>query len=139
MLPSSGLGVLKAFREQRLLTDGFFAVFPNPMYVAYVLAIVPGLAQMLDSWLVLTGSPVLYALSRALVPAEEWKPCWLQLTRKASVSVDRRSDVDDVGVEDQEEERSEAVSTAMPRSATTGRPSSQETARAGCGSEIGRR
>jgi protein-S-isoprenylcysteine O-methyltransferase Ste14 len=71
MLVYSGLGVLHAFRTQRLLTRGFFAVFPNPMYAAYILAIVPGLALVLDSWLVLTGSVVLYALFRALVPAED--------------------------------------------------------------------
>jgi protein-S-isoprenylcysteine O-methyltransferase Ste14 len=67
----SGLRVLKAFREQRLLTDGFFAVFPNPMYAAFVLAIVPGLALVLDSWLVLTGMAVVYVLFRLLVPAED--------------------------------------------------------------------
>ncbi len=71
MLVYSGPGVLYAFRTQRLLTKGFFAVFPNPMYAAYILAIVPGLALVLDSWLVLTGSAVLYALFRALVPAED--------------------------------------------------------------------
>ena len=71
MLLSSGLGVLKAFREQRLLTDGFFAVFPNSMYPAFVLVIVPGLALVLDSWLVLTAMAAVYALFRALVPAED--------------------------------------------------------------------
>jgi protein-S-isoprenylcysteine O-methyltransferase Ste14 len=71
MLLSSGLRVLKAFRDQRLLTDGFFAVCPNPMYAAFVLLIVPGLALRLDSWLVLTASAVVYALFRALVPAED--------------------------------------------------------------------
>jgi protein-S-isoprenylcysteine O-methyltransferase Ste14 len=71
VLLSSGLRVLKAFREQRLLTDGFFAMFPNPMYAAFVLLIVPGLALILDSWLVLTASALVYALFRALVPAED--------------------------------------------------------------------
>jgi protein-S-isoprenylcysteine O-methyltransferase Ste14 len=71
VLLCSGLRVLKAFREQCLLTDGFFAVFPNPMYAAFVLAIVPGLALVLDSWLVLTGSAVVYALFRAMVPGED--------------------------------------------------------------------
>jgi len=70
-LLSSGLRILKAFREQRLLTDGLFAVFPNPMYAAFVLAIVPGLALLLDSWLVLIGSAVVYALFKTLVPAED--------------------------------------------------------------------
>jgi protein-S-isoprenylcysteine O-methyltransferase Ste14 len=76
-LLSSGLRILKAFREQRLLTDGVFAVFPNPMYAAFVLAIVPGLALLLDSWLVLTASAAVYVLFRALVPAEDR---WLKET-----------------------------------------------------------
>lgn len=71
VLLSSGLRVLKAFRRERLITDGFFAVFPNPMYAAFVLLIVPGLALLLDSWLVLSGSVVVYVLFRALVPAED--------------------------------------------------------------------
>jgi len=71
VLLSSGLRILNAFREQRLLTDGLFAVFPNPMYAAFVLAIVPGLALLLDSWLVLTASAVVYVLFRVLVPAED--------------------------------------------------------------------
>jgi protein-S-isoprenylcysteine O-methyltransferase Ste14 len=71
VLLSSGLRVLTAFRGQRLLTDGFFAVFSNPMYAAYVLAIVPGLALVLNSWLVLTGSAVVYVLFRVLVPGED--------------------------------------------------------------------
>jgi protein-S-isoprenylcysteine O-methyltransferase Ste14 len=71
MLLSSGLRVLKAFREERLLTDGFFAVFPNPMYAAFVLLIVPGLSLLLDSWLVLTASAVVYVLFRLFVTSED--------------------------------------------------------------------
>ena len=71
MLLSSGLRVLKAFREGRLLTDGFFAVFPNPMYAAFVLLIVPGLALLLDSWLVLTASVVVYGFFRAFIRSED--------------------------------------------------------------------
>jgi protein-S-isoprenylcysteine O-methyltransferase Ste14 len=71
VLLSSGLRILKAFREQRLLTDGFFALCPNPMYAAFVVLIVPGLALLLDSWLVLTASAVVYVLFRALVPVED--------------------------------------------------------------------
>jgi protein-S-isoprenylcysteine O-methyltransferase Ste14 len=88
MLLASGLRVLKAFREQRLLTDGFFAVFPNPMYAAFVLAIVPGLALVLDSWLVLTGSALVYALFRVLVPTEER---WLRDKFGARYDAYRRS------------------------------------------------
>ena len=71
MLLSSGLRILKAFREGRLLTDGFFAVFPNPMYAAFVLAIVPGLALVLNSWMVLIGSAVLYCLFRIFIHGED--------------------------------------------------------------------
>jgi len=87
VLLSSGLRVLKAFREQRLLTDGLFAVFPNPMYASFVLAIVPGLALVLDSWLVLTGSAVVYALFRVLVPGEDR---WLQEKFGAQYAAYRR-------------------------------------------------
>jgi len=41
------------------------------MYAAYILAIIPGLALVLDSLLVLTGLAVLYALFRALIPSED--------------------------------------------------------------------
>ncbi len=75
ILVTSGLRILKAFREQRLLTDGLFAVFPNPMYASFVLAIIPGLALVVGSWLVLTGSAVVYVLFRAMVPGEDR---WLQ-------------------------------------------------------------
>ncbi len=75
MLASCGLSVMKAFREERLLTDGFFAVFPNPMYAAYVLLIVPGLALLLGSWLVLTASAVVYCFFRAFIGGEDR---WLQ-------------------------------------------------------------
>jgi protein-S-isoprenylcysteine O-methyltransferase Ste14 len=71
MLLSSGLRIPKAFREGRLLTDGFFAVFPNPMYAAFVLLLVPGLALLLDSWLVLIGSAMLYILFRIFIRGED--------------------------------------------------------------------
>ena len=90
MLLSSGLRVLKAFREQRLLIDGLFAVFPNPMYAVFILAIVPGLALVLDSWLVLTGSAVVYALFRGLVPAEDR---WLREKFGAQYDDYRRRDL----------------------------------------------
>ncbi len=41
------------------------------MYASFVLLIVPGLALILDSWLVLTASAVVYVLFRALVPGED--------------------------------------------------------------------
>ncbi len=87
VLLSSGLRVLKAFHERRLLTDGFFAVFPNPMYAAYVLALVPGLALVLNSWLVLSGSAVVYVLFKALVPGEDR---WLRETFGARYDEYRR-------------------------------------------------
>ncbi len=71
MLLSSGLRIVKAFREGRLLTDGFFAVFPNPMYAAFVLLLVPGLALLLNSWLVLIGSAVVYGVSRVFIRGED--------------------------------------------------------------------
>ena len=71
ILLSSGLRVMKAFKETELLTDGFFRLFLNPMYASYVLFILPGLSLILNSWLVLTSSAVFYVLYRLFSRDEE--------------------------------------------------------------------
>ncbi len=71
VLLTSGFRILKAFRSKKLLTDGWFHVFKNPMYASYVLFILPGLSLILNSWLVLTSSAVFYALYRAFEKDEE--------------------------------------------------------------------
>ena len=71
ILLSCGMRVMAAFREKKLLTDGFFHLFLNPMYASYVLFILPGLSLILNSWLVLTSSAVFYVLYRFFSKSEE--------------------------------------------------------------------
>ncbi len=71
ILLSCGLRVITAFKERKLLTDGFFRLFLHPMYASYALFILPGLSLILNSWLVLTSSAVVYALYRIESRGEE--------------------------------------------------------------------
>jgi protein-S-isoprenylcysteine O-methyltransferase Ste14 len=65
--------MLRAFRRHDLATTGFYAIAPNPMFMSYVLFILPGLSLLLRSWLVLTSSLVFYVLIRVMSrPEEEW-------------------------------------------------------------------
>jgi protein-S-isoprenylcysteine O-methyltransferase Ste14 len=44
----------KSFASDSLMTDGLYAYFRNPMYAAFLLFIIPGIAFIFNSWLVLT-------------------------------------------------------------------------------------
>jgi protein-S-isoprenylcysteine O-methyltransferase Ste14 len=44
----------KSFASGLLMTDGLYAYFRNPMYTAYLFFIIPGIAFLFNSWLVLT-------------------------------------------------------------------------------------
>jgi protein-S-isoprenylcysteine O-methyltransferase Ste14 len=69
----SAVQMLRAFRRHDLATTGFYAIAPNPMFMSYVLFILPGLSLLLRSWLVLTISLVFYVLIRVMSrPEEEW-------------------------------------------------------------------
>jgi protein-S-isoprenylcysteine O-methyltransferase Ste14 len=69
----SAVQMLRAFRRHDLATTGFYAIAPNPMFMSYVLFILPGLSLLLRSWLVLTSSLVFYVLIRVMSrPEEEW-------------------------------------------------------------------
>jgi protein-S-isoprenylcysteine O-methyltransferase Ste14 len=73
VLAVSAVQMLRAFKRHELATTGMYAVAPNPMFMAYVLFILPGLALLLRSWLVLTSSVVFYVLIRVMSrPEEEW-------------------------------------------------------------------
>ncbi len=55
--------------ERSMPPQTMSAGFPNPMYAAFVL-VVPGLALLLDSWLVLIGPAVVYGLFRIFIRGE---------------------------------------------------------------------
>jgi protein-S-isoprenylcysteine O-methyltransferase Ste14 len=73
VLGLSSVQLVHAFRRHELATTGWYAIAPNPMFMSYVLFILPGLALLLRSWLVLTTVVVFYILIRVFARAEdEW-------------------------------------------------------------------
>jgi protein-S-isoprenylcysteine O-methyltransferase Ste14 len=63
--------VRKAYREQRLVTGGVYAVCRHPIYAGWILLILPAIALLLDSWPVLSTAAVMYVLTRIHVRREE--------------------------------------------------------------------
>ncbi len=73
VLGLSSVQLMRAFKRHELVTTGFYAIAPNPMFMSYVVFILPGLALLLRSWLVLTTVVVFYILIRVFAKAEdEW-------------------------------------------------------------------
>jgi protein-S-isoprenylcysteine O-methyltransferase Ste14 len=73
VLGFSSIQMLKAFNRHELATTGWYAIAPNPMFMSYVLFILPGLALLLRSWLVLTTSVVFYILIKVMTrPEDKW-------------------------------------------------------------------
>lgn len=63
--------VTKGFAEGRLVTTGVFAILRNPLYAAFILFIVPAFSFLLDSWLILLVSLVMYIIFRKYIAKEE--------------------------------------------------------------------
>jgi len=63
--------VRKAYRADRLVTDGLYALCRHPIYAAWILFLLPALGLLADSWLVLSTAVVMYALTRLFVRREE--------------------------------------------------------------------
>jgi protein-S-isoprenylcysteine O-methyltransferase Ste14 len=60
----------KSFASGSLMTDGLYAYFRNPMYVAYLLFIIPGIAFLFNSWLVLTTIIINFLLLQIFIKEE---------------------------------------------------------------------
>jgi len=71
VLGLSSVQLMRAFQRHELATTGFYATAPNPMFMSYVVFILPGLALLLRSWLVLTTVVVFYILIRVFAKAED--------------------------------------------------------------------
>jgi len=54
MVLSTGRKLLKSFNSEKLMTDGLYRIFRNPMYAAYLIFVIPGMCLLFNSWLVLT-------------------------------------------------------------------------------------
>lgn len=63
--------MLRAHREQRLLTSGIYAVCRHPIYAGWIVLIWPGVALLANSWLLLTLAAWMYVLVRRHVAREE--------------------------------------------------------------------
>jgi protein-S-isoprenylcysteine O-methyltransferase Ste14 len=70
MIMTCGRKVLKSFSSGKLMTDGLYKIFRNPMYAAYLLFVIPGIALLFNSWLALTTIIVNYILFSVFIKHE---------------------------------------------------------------------
>lgn len=59
-----------AYIKNQLAKTGLYHLVANPLYANAVVFLIPGLSLILNSWLVLTASIVLYIIYRYFVPQE---------------------------------------------------------------------
>jgi protein-S-isoprenylcysteine O-methyltransferase Ste14 len=62
--------LLKGLKEGRLVTTGTFRYCQNPLYALIMLLIIPAIAFMMNSWLVLTTTVVGYIMFRKCIGGE---------------------------------------------------------------------
>lgn len=70
MVASCGRKLLNSFNGGLLMTDGLYRIFRNPMYVAYLLFVIPGICLLFNSWLVLTTVIINYILFSIFIKRE---------------------------------------------------------------------
>lgn len=70
MVMACGRKVLKSFSSGKLMTDGLYKIFRNPMYAAYLIFVIPGIAFFFNSWLALTTIIVNYILFSVFIKRE---------------------------------------------------------------------
>lgn len=63
--------VSRAYNSDKLVTDGIFRCCRHPLYGSWVVFIVPGIALLLKSWIVMSTALFMYFLLRKLVKKEE--------------------------------------------------------------------
>ncbi|MBW8333518.1 MAG: isoprenylcysteine carboxylmethyltransferase family protein [Prolixibacteraceae bacterium] len=62
--------LLNGLKEGKLVTNGTFSLCQNPLYMSFILFLIPAIALLLDSWLVLTASIVGFILLKVHVKKE---------------------------------------------------------------------
>ncbi len=62
--------LLSSFNKNKLMTDGLYKIFTDPMYAAYMIFIIPGIALIFNSWLALTTVIINYVLYSVLIRRE---------------------------------------------------------------------
>lgn len=63
--------MLAGWRHGKLVTGGFYAIATHPMYTTHIFTTIPGLAFMLNSWLILPASLVLYLANKRFAKEED--------------------------------------------------------------------
>ncbi len=67
----STLRIVKGYKQGILLTEGIYSFVRHPLYASYILLIVPGIAVLFRSWVVMTVPIVMYIVFRILIREEE--------------------------------------------------------------------
>jgi len=62
--------LLKGLKETRLVTKGPYYFCQNPLYVAIILFVIPSIALLLNSWLILTSTVAGYILLKIFINRE---------------------------------------------------------------------
>lgn len=62
--------LLSGLKEGKLVTNGTFSLCQNPLYMSFILFLIPAIALLLNSWLVLTSSLVGFVLLKVHVKKE---------------------------------------------------------------------
>ncbi|NLE38991.1 MAG: isoprenylcysteine carboxylmethyltransferase family protein [Pirellulaceae bacterium] len=67
----AGRELLRAYREDRLLTTGVYALCRNPLYANIIFMLLPAAALVCRSCLMLTAVPLAYVLTRLRIGREQ--------------------------------------------------------------------
>lgn len=62
--------LLKGLKEGKLVTHGTFYLCQNPLYVSFVLMLIPAIGLLINSWLVLTTCVVGFILMKMYISNE---------------------------------------------------------------------
>ena len=67
----SAVTMVKGFKKEILLATGMYSISRNPMYSTFIFLIIPGISLIINSWLVLTSSLVMFILFIIFIHEEE--------------------------------------------------------------------
>lgn len=70
MVAACGRKLLGSFDKNKLMTDGLYKYFRDPMYAAYLIFVIPGICLLFNSWLMLTAVLLNYILFKSLIKRE---------------------------------------------------------------------
>ena len=70
MVAACGRRLLKSFDKNILMTDGLYKIFRDPMYVAYLIFVIPGICLLFNSWFVITTVILNYVLYSTFIKKE---------------------------------------------------------------------